>query len=48
MTRHPPKGAAERWKVTAGELVESKAVARFAALNGAGPALYSAGKVTAR
>ena len=49
MTRHPPKGAAERWKVTAGELTESKVVARFAAMArrhmALSPALYSAGKL---
>ncbi len=31
MTRHPRMGAAERCQVTAGELGETKAVARFAA-----------------
>jgi hypothetical protein len=38
-------GAAEQLRVTTGELEEQKAVARFAALSGAGAALYSARKL---
>jgi hypothetical protein len=45
MTRHPATGAVERREVTAGELAELKAVARFAAPWSAGAVLYSAGKL---
>lgn len=45
-TCHLRMGAAEQLPVTAGELAEMKAVARFAALYGAGAELCSAGKVT--
>ena len=46
-TGHPP-GVLQSDGLTVGELAESTAVARFAALYGAGAALYSTGKVTAR
>jgi hypothetical protein len=41
-------GCCRALESTAGELAESKADRRFAALSGARTALYSAGKVTAR
>ena len=44
----PQNGCCRALESTAGELAESKAVQRFATLSGAGTALYSAGKVTAR
>jgi hypothetical protein len=44
----PQNGCCRALESTAGELAESKADRRFAALSGAGTALYGAGKVTAR
>jgi len=44
----PQNGCCRALESTAGELAESKADRRFAALSGARTALYSAGKVTAR
>ena len=44
VTRHPGSGAAERRRVAAGELAQSKAHLRLRAPQGAGAALPSAGK----
>jgi hypothetical protein len=44
----PQNGCCRALESTARELAESKADRRFAVLSGAGTALYSAGKVTAR